>query len=293
MKKPSMLFFCVTVRGHKRYVCPYIFTALHHNPDASVEIWVNDLKSFKENNKASLDLLETFFPGRSFFYNIPEYFQSWIHTITLTQLIRFLRPPHTPADYVYIGDIDVLILEGGIMEARIKSLEETNGAYSNYYLTNLKGNMPMLSGYGHFVKSDVWYPKTASLREYYSYLNVSYGYRDQANLYNIAKGIHPDPKLGTSPEQELHGFHMSENRKPLDPCGWDIFYKTIDEKLIEEKEREGKVDEAACLRSKIQKSLNWKAAYDDMKKTDEWKRIYPTFNERFRKLMIQMLEDAL
>ena len=100
MSQPSLLFFATATWGHRIFAIPYTFFALYHNPNAAVEIWVNDIEAFKQDKKGALELLEKYFPGRSFFYEIPEVYQGWINTPPLAQVLRFLGQPHTHASSI-------------------------------------------------------------------------------------------------------------------------------------------------------------------------------------------------
>jgi len=115
-------------------------------------------------------------------------------------LLQDLNQP-TPA-YVYIGDIDILILEN-VTKPHLEHMQKTGLPFSNI---RRKGK-ERLSGL-HFTRADAFYP----LPDHFEGLPI---HADEELLFKMVERHRvgtPDPADNYRP---LHGYHMSLSRPPV------------------------------------------------------------------------------
>jgi hypothetical protein len=192
---PTTTFFTSCNEGYEAFVLPYIASVLHHNDDTAVEICVQQPEQFTEENKAALAIIAQRFPDRVLI-------RGGQFSGVLAHSVRFLEEPKIRADYSYIGDIDVLVLDRNITDVHQRHMQRTGLPYSNI----LRPNTKRLTGL-HFTRTDVHYPlrvpDDAELKG-----------NDEQLLYRLVenKGLpFPDPADTFRP---LHGYHFSLQRTP-------------------------------------------------------------------------------
>lgn len=187
-------FFTAADKRYEMFVLPYIVSTLYHNPDARVEVCLQDASGFRSTNERALDILaEHFGEDRILLRNA-----RW--TDIPPHSVRFLETPKVMTEFTYIGDIDILILEA-VTDIHIDRMARHGLPYSN----EIRKGRKALSGL-HFTRSDAYYPVTLP--------NGADPGRDEELLYALvtARG------LGTPPQGVLrgvHGYHMSPKRAPL------------------------------------------------------------------------------
>lgn len=193
---PRLTIYTAANRLYEPFILPYIASNLLHNPQAHVEIGVEDAPYTQDYYDKGLRYIAE---------NISPHFS--LNTVDFGKAspnnIRFLAQPKTRADYVYIGDIDILILED-IARWHITRMAETKRPYSN----TLRPGKKALSGL-HFSSWDAFYPLPDL-----SHIPNARTHPDEALLYEIVTGRghtlpRPDDK-----QRPLHGFHLSLNRRP-------------------------------------------------------------------------------
>ena len=115
---------------------------------------------------------------------------------------RFLETPLLESEYTYVGDIDIIILEGDVTEQHVAHMAQTGLPYSN----RLRPNTPRLTGL-HFTRTDAHYPLVVP-----SDWNMMKN--DEELLYRLvrAKGL-PLP-AATDTFRPSHGIHLSVKRTP-------------------------------------------------------------------------------
>src|SRR5829696_4441298 len=188
-------FFTAANTLYEPFVIPYAVTALHHNADAAVEICVEDPARFKTANASALDVIARYFPDR--FLVRGGCFRGIRGASP-----RFLETPLLESEYTYIGDIDMIILEGDVTEQHVAHMAQTGLPYSN----RLRPNTPRLTGL-HFTRTDAHYPLVVP-----SDWNMMKN--DEELLYRLvrAKGL-PLP-AATDTFRPSHGIHLSVKRTP-------------------------------------------------------------------------------
>ncbi|WP_422156455.1 hypothetical protein KV699_08530 [Vreelandella titanicae] len=206
-------FFTCANAKYEFFIPIYTFFVLRNNPDALVEIVVEDL--------AAIERLE---PLRA---KICDYFGSRFHIRTgdfnnkTPNIVRFVEVPEISAKYTYIADIDILIVED-VTVWHEKKMKELNLPHSNI----IRKNSHRLTGL-HFCLTEQHYPLNFNVHDIYAKPSST----DEVFLYKTyeSKGLLPPPGHQSRPE---HGIHVSLNRCPYDKKGWGMnpifFEKTID-----------------------------------------------------------------
>lgn len=194
----ELTVFTVADRSYEPFVLPYIASVLHHNPDARIEIGLENPYSFRRNNSKAIPLLQEAYGSRLAFQQ-PDFSRCPANTV------RFISTPHLKSDHVYIGDIDILVLEE-IAPTHLAQMQRSGLPFNNI----IRPGSERLSGL-HFSRWDAYYP-----------INIKPEYvlsHDEPTLYRMVKdrdiGM-PDPADTFRP---LHGFHLSLNTDPR-KVGW-------------------------------------------------------------------------
>ena len=130
----------------------FIASCLWSNPEATVEIGVEDADRFADVHRQAMSRLTAAhgtgaFLVRSVAWRTPQ------KRRILPNSVRFITEPVTPSEYVYISDIDIVTLEPGIAEQHIADMARTGLPYSNWVRTGRK----RLTGL-HFSRHDWQYP---------------------------------------------------------------------------------------------------------------------------------------
>jgi hypothetical protein len=196
----SALFFTCANKPYQDFAPLYAFSVLAHVPDAAVEIGVEDVNEFRTAHRRSMSVLErTFGVGKFRIREVP--WKTPDGKRILPNSVRFVNEPIGRAEYVYIGDIDVIILETDLVEKHLKNMKDTGLPYSNA----VRANTTRLSGL-HFTRADVHYP-LPNIDD----LDLN-AMNDEMVLYKIVerKGLKIVPDNAYRP---VHGIHVSPNRE--------------------------------------------------------------------------------
>ncbi len=192
----KLTIYVTANRLYEPFILPFIASSLLHNPDSHIDIGVENAEETCSRYKAGLDYIQAHISGAFSLYDVD-------FNAASPNNIRFLAPPKTRADFVYIGDIDILILES-IAPWHIQHMKEMEQPFSNIKRAGKKA----LSGL-HFSTWDALYP----LPDLSSLANPR-TYPDEALLYEIITRLgHKTPRENKF-HRPLHGFHMSLNRRP-------------------------------------------------------------------------------
>lgn len=205
----DLTFFTSASGFYRNFVCSYAVFALAHNPGARVEIMVQDLVEFESEHKKALSWIWKQWPGR-FLLREDE------RTEYPANMRRFLVEPTLRSVYVYIGDIDIFIVEE-ILPFHQRKMVELGLRHSNV----IRHKSNRLTGL-HFAEWVLMYPiaplpfklrlRRSSADEQYLFERVK------------AKGELPPREHQMRP---LHGIHMSPHRIPYAPMGWELYDEDI------------------------------------------------------------------
>lgn len=192
----NLTIYVTANRLYEPFILPFIAACLLHNPNSHVEIGVEQAEETYRHYAAGLDYIQAHISGAFS-----------LHSVDFNEAspnnIRFLTPPKTQADFVYIGDIDILILES-IAPWHMQHMKETGQPFSNIKRTGKKA----LSGL-HFSKWEALYPLPNL-----SGLANPRTHPDEALLYEIITRLGHKIPSENKFKRPLHGFHMSLNRRP-------------------------------------------------------------------------------
>lgn len=182
---------------------PYIYFALKTNNDVAVEVCVDDIVLFRLSQGAGIDALKRIFPDKKFLIR-----QVRFSGKSIPNTIRFVEKPDLSADYIYIGDVDILLLDDDITNQHLANMERTGLPYSNI---RRKGT-DRLTGL-HFSKFEYYYPIPEISDLDLARMN------DEAVLLQLVSR-----KKLPLPSQELefrpvHGIHASPNRQAQSIAG--------------------------------------------------------------------------
>ena len=195
----KLLFYTACGHTHEMFLLPYILSALLHNADSGIEIVVRT--GMGRECSAGLSLLREHFVGRTI--KLVEVNPSWqeMNRVGYWAASRFVRHPtlKDEAEVIYIGDVDILVLEGGVYSFHMEQMRKTGLCFSNMK----RAGEDKLSGL-HVVK-----------QEYYDYWVQKYSPlgNDEELLFRIVKENIADPNLVKGCLRPAHGIHLSLNRK--------------------------------------------------------------------------------
>ena len=247
-------FFTVANRPYEHFVLPYIVSVLIHNDDSRVEICVEEPDRFMKENKKAFRVLKQHTASSRYLIRKGDF------RAAPPESVRFLETPEVRTEYVYIADIDVVIL-GKITDDHVSTMNETGLPYANVIQMTRVG--PVLTGW-HFTRFDAFYP--VSIPE-----GTDVGL-DRKLLYDMicAKGHGFPPWLPPSERKgrERHAIHISPNQFP-----------TPD---IREK---GGLNTLDAIRSHYRNN-SWKLKnYRALWSNGVWREMFPLFDPRYRALV--------
>ena len=216
----EILFFTSATGFHEGFVIPYIYFAEKSNPNSKFEFIVGDASRFIEKNRLALEWLENNMRVKPVFRSRDEIAVK----PRMENAIRFIVQPKQRAKRVYIGDVDIMILEN--ISDWHKPIFEAGLPYSNMIRPNSKS----LSGL-HFSNYDDYYP----LPKIYDLIKLVKS--DEALLYKIVKRkgkLYDQSKYNALvKERPVHGIHMSTNRLPFsahtERVSWCMSYKNAED----------------------------------------------------------------
>ena len=245
-------FFTVANRPYEHFVLPYIVSVLIHNDDSRVEICVEDPKRFMKENKKALRVLKQHTASSRYLIRKGDF------RAAPPESVRFLETPEVRTEYVYIADIDAVIL-GKITDDHVSTMSETGLPYANV-IQGQPNVGTVLSGW-HFTRFDAFYP-----------VSIPEGtdvFLDRKLLYDMicAKGHGLPPWLPPSERKgkERHAIHISPNQFP-----------TPD---IREK---GGLNTLDAIRSRYRNNgwqlKNYRALWNN----GVWREMFPLFDPRYK-----------
>jgi hypothetical protein len=150
----SLLFYTTASGKYESFIPLYIYFALRNNPDSRVEIGVSDRDKYVSENNKIINVLRNKF-GEKF------RLQEISFNAFSPSAARFVIEPSMidECDYVYIGDIDILILDNNVKDIHIQNMRDASAPFSNIIRSPeaTQGNYYRLSGL-HFAPISTQYP---------------------------------------------------------------------------------------------------------------------------------------
>lgn len=218
--KPPLLFYTTATRHYLPFLPIYVYFASLSNPGATFEFVVDDVAECERIYRRALAFLREEM-GVEIHLSEPG---PDAPRVAIDNTYRFVLEPQCKADFVYIGDVDIMIVED--VWEKHKTIFEKGLPYSNI----VRPNSIRLSGL-HFTRYDALYPlpRFDDILEQHE--------NDEEVLYQIVKR---QGHLARQPEIDAvgigrpqHGIHMSLNRIPFSDAvaklqwgiGWDVVQK--------------------------------------------------------------------
>ncbi len=218
MSSKSFLIYSAADVLYEHYVAPYIYFALVSNKDAFVEILVSD--GYIKRNEIIYNSLRIIFGSR--FLIVENEFKY------RPDISRFVMSPKTVASYVYIGDIDIMIVES-ILDRHLHAISDAGMPYSNIVREDfIDKGIFKLTGL-HFTDYKFHFPVDLSVLDRFDL--TQYG-SDETVLYAIVKSKGFIPSLDYK-YRPLHGLHLSPHGFPISKSmGWGIAVKSYFDSYI-------------------------------------------------------------
>jgi hypothetical protein len=224
----ATVFFTAVSERYEHFIAPYISSCLIADDAAQCEILVEASAAFEARYAGSLQVLRHHFPGRWVIRPMDRRYW-WPANAEMWCAQRFLNPPSVELAYTYIGDVDVLVLDGDIEQVHIRHCEQLRLPYSNV----IRPGSQRLSGL-HFVRTRPYFDVIDEAFIAGLLIRISPHFKSLSNeamLYQMMEQTFGLPKH-SDPEvlqfRPTHGFHLSKNRQPMGTPGWGIIRSRID-----------------------------------------------------------------
>lgn len=148
LKKPKLLFYTYANKKYYRFAILYPLYVLYFNKEAAVEIALEDEKFFRKQYGHLIEFYEKKYKGRVLFHQLDMKKDKKIFEGSY----RFITKPRLVAEYVYIGDVDIFVLDDVFM-GHLKNIDDNNLDFSNIK----RKDKNRLSGL-HFIEYNKMYP---------------------------------------------------------------------------------------------------------------------------------------
>jgi hypothetical protein len=223
VNKVCFLSCCNNAYAH--FVLPHVTSELLRVPSSVAEVFLEDVKTFEKEFGGGYALMKEIFGDRVLVRQVPE--------VGHPHLVRFVYESYLRAQFTYIGDIDILVLDSEMMTMHENHMNKYNIDYSNKKRQSEDNAFTGL----HCVYTERYYPKTRIWREKmkiynaYTYVEnrrVSSSY-DEMVLHDIVYESYSSDKRKNLPIRPIHGIHMSAHQSsPLwGVRKWELEYRQL------------------------------------------------------------------
>ena len=203
---------CAIGTRYEKFLPPFIFFALKHNPNSWVEVVVPHKKAFERKYSKVLNQLKlegfNAFSVRNFQSPRPFMGPNATHK---PNTYRFFEVPEKRGKFTYIGDVDIMSMTD-VVTAYSDPWPSKNLPYNNF----IRPKSKRLRGL-HFVKTDAYYT-TALMKAQVRLLHKAHKQNDEHILYRLCKNVHKLPPTDWAPSRMTStpslGIHFSPNRGP-------------------------------------------------------------------------------
>jgi len=214
----DLLFLTCATKFYSNFVAPYVYFAAKSNPGSAFEFIVDDAQNFNLKHQQSLDWLRKNLNVTI----VIRCFSSLSIKPRNDNSIRFCVDPITSSDFVYIGDVDIMIFDN------ILSIHAPIFNRGLPYSNIIRPNTKRLTGL-HLCKASSQFP-LGNIDDLVKAIN-----NDEELLYAIIerKGmLYPNDKSADlDVGRPVHGIHLSLNRLPFsygkERPGWELSYETL------------------------------------------------------------------
>jgi hypothetical protein len=185
------------------FVLPYVASYHFFNPDSRFEFFVDDPEEFESQYCEGLKILRNRLGEENLIISSPN--TDHLHPNHHQAVPRFFQTPTVETEFIYIGDVDVLILDSMITGQHEMNMERNNLPFSNVLRDEDPAHevRPRLTGL-HFSKYEAYFP--LPLEEINPEDQIEL---DEFALYELVKA-----KIGDFQIEHRfrppHGFHFSD-----------------------------------------------------------------------------------
>jgi hypothetical protein len=228
----KLLFFTCATKFYDNFIIPYCYFAAKHNPSSAFEFIIDDVEDFKKKHSLSIKWLTENF-------KIPIFLRAKKDELNLKvkldNSIRFVLNPKTTSEYVYIGDVDIIILEEILKKHA--PIFDLGLPYSNVVreirTPTKKGGGKRLTGL-HLCKSQSQYPLGAIddlIEKFTNDEELLYAIMERKKLL-YSNDVTRSLKIG----RPSHGIHLSLNRLPFsyhkERPDWNLHYIWLEKFML-------------------------------------------------------------
>lgn len=193
----KLLFYTYANAQYHEFAILYPLFALLSNTDAAVEICLSEPDVFVTKYQHLIRYYVEFFPGRVLYSYTGE-------TNIPPNSLRFIVRPVARAKYIYIGDVDILILEDNVVDIHTSYMRDTKLDFSNVR----RKDENKLTGL-HFMEYDKYYPIVVP-----DGLNLA-DCNDEALLFILMQSKNYSmPTVSDLRYRPVHGLHISLFSRP-------------------------------------------------------------------------------
>lgn len=193
----DLLFYTYANAQYHEFAILYPLFALLSNKNSAVEICLSEPDSSVTKYEHLIKYYVEFFSGRILYSYITK-------TDILQNSLRFIVKPVSRAKYIYIGDVDILILEEEVLNIHRAAIRSTKLNFSN---VRRKGENK-ITGL-HFMEYDKYYPIVIPCNVDLITCN------DESLLFllMLEKG-YSIPEVSDLKYRPVHGLHISLFSRP-------------------------------------------------------------------------------
>ncbi|MGE3251218.1 MAG: hypothetical protein AB7J28_12810 [Hyphomonadaceae bacterium] len=149
----TTLFYTCANKKYEPFALLFAASVLEHVADSAVEIVLESAEAFEAENAAALGLIREAHGAHCFTVTSDAFRRGDPPRPILPNSVRFIVEPQTQAEFTYICDIDIIVLDGSIVAQHLAFMERTGLPYSN----SQRAGTDRLTGL-HFARSAALYP---------------------------------------------------------------------------------------------------------------------------------------
>lgn len=212
MASDSVLFYTCADGAYEAFAPLFIASSLWSVPSALAEVGVENRARFIKDHARALAVLEQHLPGR---FAISEV--GFDRSKMIPNTVRFVTPPTLKAEYVYISDIDIIMLDQAFPAEHLKFMASHGLPYAN----SMRDRDMRMTGL-HFTRHDAYYPipelEPEILRINDEQVLAELVTRRGHSLH-FTPWFRPVPGIHVSPNRAPQGERLSDGRRVP---GWGI-----------------------------------------------------------------------
>lgn len=212
MTNNSVLFYTCADGAYEAFAPLFIASSLWSAPSGLAEVGVENRARFMKDHARALTVLEQHFPGR---FAISEV--EFDRRKMIPNTVRFVTPPTLMADYVYISDIDIIMLDQSFPADHLKFMAEHGLPYAN----SMRDRDMRMTGL-HFTRYDAYYP-VPNLEPETLKINDEQVLAElvtrRGHPLHFTPWFRPVPGIHVSPNRAPQGERLSDGRRIP---GWGI-----------------------------------------------------------------------